>query len=835
MARTHKILTSPLTAGTTLDEERKLEQEMLDGGIRRFWKHHHDAAKRGHGASFGAASTLLKHWYEPTMVGIRACQQSIRDGSGGFGVSTWGPVMMMVPASKLAAISLYVCISRLSSSHNGMAVSVLAYDIGAAVMHQVAFDRIRRLDKEKPTEKRIARSIRDACKNYSRKRWNHLLKHKFDEWQVDRKLCITIGARLLNIMGVWCYVEDENGKRKPAFRQFDGPTTRKYTTPPKSVRLCDEAVAIVEDANRRLSMCRPRYMAMRIEPQPWQQIEMADEDGTVSQQTVQGGYVYIRTPLISHVRREHKKLLEKANLRDVYECHNAMGMTPMQPDPFIHTLQREVWKQGGGTLGLPPANDPPKPLPLDNPTSEQLYRHKKDLEAWHDRCIGLKGERESYAQALACADWYARLPEVYFPHQMDFRGREYPLPAQLNFQGDDPRRSLLRLAKAVPVSDRGRYWIMVHAANCYGHDKLPFEERVQWVMDNLSGVTKSVKHGLDEEFWQRAENPWQFLAACKAIVDPEAAAHLPVQQDATCSGLQHYAALCLDGDGAARVNMVPGDRVEDVYSSVLDAVKPKVAMDAHNGNAEAADVLPYLLRKVIKQNVMTTVYGVTTYGMTDQVEVQLLDRGMARERARPCAMYLARAVYASLGEVMHGAVTAMEYLRELCSTVVAVPRKDGNGSRPTGRVMSWDTPLGLPVVQSYRKMTETDLNTAVGSITVTDYHGDEPVRVRKQRDAFPPNFIHSLDATHNLCNARECHRAGYAYIPIHDCFGTHAEHVDAVGGIVRSQFIHLYRNDWLANLANQTEHRFPGVKVPEPPERGSFDLSQVGRSRYFYC
>ena len=67
--------------------------------------------------------------------------------------------------------------------------------------------------------------------------------------------------------------------------------------------------------------------------------------------------------------------------------------------------------------------------------------------------------------------------------------------------------------------------------------------------------------------WTSASSPWQFLAACFEIRDALASgdpesfpSHLPVHQDGTCNGLQHYAALGRDSEGGASVNLTPTDR-----------------------------------------------------------------------------------------------------------------------------------------------------------------------------------------------------------------------------------------------------------------------------------
>ena len=80
-------------------------------------------------------------------------------------------------------------------------------------------------------------------------------------------------------------------------------------------------------------------------------------------------------------------------------------------------------------------------------------------------------------------------------------------------------------------------------------------------------------------WWRESEEPWQTLAACIEVTkavrsgNPENyVSQLPVHQDGSCNGLQHYAALGRDELGARSVNLHPLDVPSDVYSEVLELV-----------------------------------------------------------------------------------------------------------------------------------------------------------------------------------------------------------------------------------------------------------------------
>lgn len=68
----------------------------------------------------------------------------------------------------------------------------------------------------------------------------------------------------------------------------------------------------------------------------------------------------------------------------------------------------------------------------------------------------------------------------------------------------------------------------------------------------------------------------------------------------------------------------------------------------------------------------------------------------------------------------------------------------------------WTTALGLPIVQPYRKAKKKQIMTSLQSVFISDPNLPTTVDPIKQSAAFPPNFVHSLDATHMMLTALEC-------------------------------------------------------------------------------
>lgn len=155
------------------------------------------------------------------------------------------------------------------------------------------------------------------------------------------------------------------------------------------------------------------------------------------------------------------------------------------------------------------------------------------------------------------------------------------------------------------------------------------------------------------------------LRAALESPDPHAfMSALPVHQDGTCNGLQHYAALGGDAQGAQQVNLGVTDRPSDVYTFVANMVEQQILLDVEKGNKYAIMLSGKVARKIVKQTVssqhsflisedslgastkvMTTVYGVTFIGARDQIEKQLKDKtDIPEEECWPAAAYLAKKV-----------------------------------------------------------------------------------------------------------------------------------------------------------------------------------------------
>ncbi|KAG5651535.1 hypothetical protein H0H81_008297 [Sphagnurus paluster] len=585
----------------------------------------------------------------------------------------------------------------------------------------------------------------------------------------------------------------------------------------------------------------PRHLPMLVKPKPWLTHDC-------------GGYIYNKTSAMRFKdSAEQQSYLKHAsdagNVELVYAGLDVLGNTPWQINKKIFDVVIEVWNRGDRVGKLPPATyDQPEPEAPENVDTDIKAKsvYMQRLKAYKADKANNHSERCNVNYKIEIAR--AFLGEtMYIPHNLDFRGRAYPIPPHLNHIGDDLSRGLLKFGEGKPLGERGLRWLKIHLSNLYGFDKASFDERVEFVNERLDKIYDSALNPLTgEQWWLKADDPWQCLATCIELHDalesgdPHAfVSSLPVHQDGTCNGLQHYAALGGDARGAQQVNLAAGDRPSDVYTHVGNMVEQVLREDAEKGNKYAIMLKGQITRKVVKQTVMTTVYGVTFVGAREQIERQLKDkRTIPEEECWGAASYLASKTMQCIGNLFSGA-TAIQNWLSFCARLISksIPqerlpeamaeqkRKSKTTRKPATlsdtrlkkeqmTSVVWTTPLGLPIVQPYRKANRKQIHTSLQSVYISDPNSPAEVNSLKQASAFPPNFIHSLDATHMMLTALECRTQDLTFASVHDSYWTHASTIDKMSEIIRDTFIALHSSDVLKKLDLEFRERYKGYKVP---------------------
>lgn len=89
------------------------------------------------------------------------------------------------------------------------------------------------------------------------------------------------------------------------------------------------------------------------------------------------------------------------------------------------------------------------------------------------------------------------------------------------------------------------------------------------------------------------------------------------------------------------------------------------------------------------------------------------------------------------------------------------------------------------------------------SVYLSDPNAVSEVAPGKQASAMPPNFIHSLDATHMLMCASKCREEDITFASVHDSYWTHAGSVHGLSRNIRDTFVELHKRDIVGDLRKE--------------------------------
>jgi DNA-directed RNA polymerase len=594
-------------------------------------------------------------------------------------------------------------------------------------------------------------------------------------------------------------------------------------------------------------------LPMLVEPKPWKAFD-------------EGGYYTarefaVRTKVGDNAQTAYAhSAIEHGDMDKVLAGLDVLGKVPWKINSDIYRVAAEAWNTGEGIGKLVPEANPltrPNDLKPDA-THADRAQWLREMKMYENATSGFHSQRCFQNFQLEVARAFMKEKHIYFPHSVDFRGRAYPMPPILNHIGADLARGLLKFGNGKELGIVGLQWLKVHLANLFGFDKASLKDREEFTMTNIDEIYDSATNPLGgRRWWTKAADPWQCLSCCmelkNALDSPDPTrflSHLPVHQDGTCNGLQHYAALGGDMAGASQVNLEPSDKPQDIYSGVADLVRDMLTKDAATGNGIALFMKDKVTRKLVKRTVMTNVYGVTFMGaklqVLDELKVMIPDHKPTEPQLElfRIAMYIVTKIFKALGQIFNGAQEIQYWLGECGDRITTsitpeqikkiqlciageLPTFDPKYKTPKKltptKIASmtkaysayktsiiWTTPLKMPVVQPYRKESLQAITTSLQSISVTKKTSTDVVDKRRQLQAFPPNFIHSLDATHMLLSALKCSEMGLDFAAVHDSFWTHAADIPNLNIILRDAFVRMHSEDIMGRLAEEFKARYAG-------------------------
>lgn len=839
----------------------ELEAEMRGMGIERYRSSVSKNIERKQETRSKPVARIMTSSHEKM---VDAINEFVKDAKTGAGRrhAALKYIELINDIDLVAHLSIRVILDGVSSRHPLMTT---AQNIASALEDEV---NSRRFYEAMP--KAHAKFLKKAEKeSLARRRWSHLLYPakllgvELEEWpERDKHL---LGIKLVEL-----------------FKTATGLIDVHHVPGDRGTVLVVEAnadtLAWIAQESSRIEGLSPMFLPTIIPPKPW----TTPRDG---------GYWTRHIRKLTLVKTQNGQYLEELADRDmpeVYGAVNALQNTAWQINTRVLDVLETLWQSNSPLGDLPLAEDmplPPKPYWMNGEKhltrEEMTEEQREEFLAWKAKAsethvfnARMKGRRLHFQRLLWVARRFRDEDTIYFPHQVDWRGRAYPVPLYLHPQGNDLQRGLLTFASTVPIKDEeDARWLAIHGAGLWGVDKVSMDERVEWVEQHEREILAAAENPYDNRFWTQADKPWCALAFCFEWAGFKAegygyASSLPIQMDGTCNGLQNFSAMLLDEVGGKAVNLVPGEKPSDIYQMVADVVNQMIEADLSNdqwltrkvehadGTIEEVKTIQiktlagawygHVNRKVTKRPVMTLAYGARQFGFVSQVEedtvkpwrqenaetypfVLVGHDGQRKDFGAEACQYLGKLIWNSVGQVVIAARAAMDWLQK----AARVAAKEG-------LPVMWTTPTGFLVQQSYRVPNVKVLETTFEKVRIQPKYavGLGKIDSRRQASGISPNWVHSLDASHLMKTINRGHQEGIrSFSMIHDSYGTHAGNAWALAQFLREEFVQMYAQvDILARFKEELEYQVTDpTAIPELPPKGNLDLNLVLESEFFFA
>lgn len=856
-------------------KQLQLEHEAYTEGEKRFLKAMERQMKAGEFADNAAAKPLLSTLVPKVAERITDWIASVESKRGHRPVSY--KKIKAMPAASAAVIAVKVILQMLTKDEKAQQVTGMAIALGKAIEDEQRFGRIR--DEE-------AKHFKETIKAQLNKRVGLVykkafmqaveakmleaqqLKTEWDRWATDEH--IHVGIKLIEA------VIESTGLVS---------MQRLYAGNPKMdgeyIELAPEYIEVLSKRAGALAGISPMYQPCVVPPKPW--------TGTTN-----GGYWAAGRkplPLVKTRSRKALKRYEDVYMPEVYESVNLIQNTAWKVNKKVLNVITEMMHWPECPVSDVPKMEPNKPEAPDEFTVNDPVL----LKAWKKKAAGLYrlekarvSKRMSMEFTIGQAVKFSQFGRIWFPMNMDWRGRVYAIP-MFNPQGNDLQKGLLTLADGKPIGEEGFYWLKIHGANCASQmvesiglktDKAPFEARIKWVEENVDNILASAKDPLGFTWWANMDSPFCFLAFCfeyAGVVHHGLSYNcsLPLAFDGSCSGIQHFSAMLRDEIGGAAVNLMPSETVQDIYKIVADKVNDKLRDDLISGtdseqvakeiDGELVEVTVLGTRKlaeqwleygvnrgVTKRSVMTLAYGSVEYGFRDQVLVDTIqpaiDSGKGSMFTMPhqSAGYMAKLIWDAVSVTVVAAVGAMSWLQKAASLLAAeVKDKKTKEVLRASCAVHWTTTDGFPVWQEYRKPKQARIEFMfMGQFRMQPtFNTAETLGIdkHKQKTGIAPNFVHSQDGSHLRMTIRHSFlKYGIeSFAVIHDSFGTIPADAGSLFKAVRESMVETYDGkdilaDFYEQFADQL-HESQLDKMPELPKMGKLDVKQILKSDFAFA
>ena len=794
---------------TLQQQEIQLEQRAVKTGLDQFKKQTVKLEQDQYASATVYGACTINSLLPAISAEIERKRLSIRQRRNGPLFAEVGALLDTITSDQLALLGLKVVIDRCcdTSDDDASLLANVYYAVGVAVEKQIQLDWYEENHKEiyDYVTRKYWKKTTGTDQKFAVMRL--MMNRREIEWKSwARPLVTKVGNWVVNAVcectGWFQVVTKCRIKKKVNFLE---PSAAFYANK-------EEVLKVAE-------LFTPASWPMVSEPNDWSSID-------------KGGY-YLNELTRCHelVRRGDPEIITQG--QTPIKFLNNLQKVRYRINPFVSEVAEWAWDKGY-KIGkfLPPSYQVRIPnKPIDDTDADAMQAYRRDATEAHDEQRAIVKKCVRTRKEMEVKRIFEGLPVSYFycAHSFDYRGRVYPLNSFLSPQNTDFGKSLICFYEEAPITESAEKWIRRHLATTWGNgvDKKPWNEREAWVIDNhhqISAVATDPHSNIS--FWENADEPWQFLAACDeyyhcCIVKDRSTTSIPCGIDQSCSGIQYWSGAVKDENAARYVNVLPGSQPQDAYKAVAEK-----AIQWQSGDRVFPPHLKeYMTRSVTKRVVMTLPYNAKDDSNRKYINAALKDvvmslkeKGIELEVTPEDRKCVKDAVVWAMTEVFPQIMSAMKKVEKWAGDAIR------NGSTK----LVWTSPSGFVVSQRKEKVNITEIQLQLMGKTVKTSLPGDPLgpNAQKHKNCTSPNWIHSLDAaTLHICFADY----DKPFSLIHDCCLARASDMDEIAQNMRNAYIRVFtEHDPIEDLRKSL-----GAAPEDLPEIGNLDVTQVLESPYY--
>ena len=785
-----------------LDDQLANEELMLNMGQNRIRSSHNKKQAKSMESLTIYGEALCSFNVDIIVSHLRAIRRKIEQGKAGTNYAMLTPLLEL-PPQQIAAASIRTVVDTLSST---------------PTLHQIAANVIEKIWIETMLDRATDSELTKYKRGRHKKRYRIFLINNMtntEYWNPRQRMAS--GLFMVELI-----------QKYTGLIEIFLDTTFKPAR--RMVRATDKCMEWVKKIDTTLRIATPNFLPLLIKPKHWSN-------------PYNGGY-YNENIKFNLFKSNNKEIASRVYGNTAfYDVANIQGDVSMCVNKYI--LEQVLYAYDNnleiGCLlpregyAVPPY---PKHLEEDHP---EVIKWRIDCKRIIDKNNYTKGSRIGIAKTLWMAEKYKDEPNLYFPKQLDFRGRVYDRVPFLNSQGNDISRSLLQFTKGKLIkTEQDLNWLKIHGANMFGI-KQDFQTKIDWVNNNLKNIYAI---GRDcwaaPELWMRADKAWSFLAFCRAIYlyqqEPSSyLCQLPCHLDCTCSSIQHFSGLLRSQVMGEKVNLVNSNQPSDIYSQVATSLCQRLR-ETDDPRADKWLMLN-IDRSLTKPCVMTAPYSATNSAFFHHAYSWAIERGKMLGKnnwtrgkgAMSTVSYMANLLFQESNKAIEPALVAMKWFK-------AIGRELGK----VNKAVHWTSPTGLYVEQKYYDPKKIRIQLKYLSDVYLDIRTNEntpELNTKKMGHAISANILHSFDASHMAFSTIHASIQGVENIcGIHDCFVTTPSEMSVLRDSVRQTFADMYSVDCLSKLKAELKAQLTDNQIetlPPEPTLGGLDVLLTRSSTYF--